>query len=393
MKDITILCKVVDNFGDIGFVWRLSKNLKKIIIEKKLDYNIRLVVSDLGIFSKLCPEVNPALDFQIANGFEVFNWNADELCFDAFFKRNPEIIFECFQCGRPAWLERLLFDVGIERTVQILNIEYLTAEDYADTFHCLKSATRSIKVKKVNFMPGFTDRTAGLILDEPYLSHHRFCTALTDAQRRGAPLKVLMFCYERNFAPVIKALDRFEAFMKNSDPSFNMQVFVAQGQGKEAFVNAFSVARHSWDAKMLPFMRQEAWDELICSMDILFIRGEDSMSRACVSGIPFVWNAYVQEDDYQLVKVNALLGRMEKCFDSKSDEDAFKTVSGMWRAYNGDKEYGAGNDALLEEKIFEFLKCCLSSPVKKGFEKFSELVFGNGNFTDNLLEYVEKIVV
>ena len=42
-SDITILCKVVDNFGDIGFVYRLAKNLRKI----NPHYKIRLVVNDL----------------------------------------------------------------------------------------------------------------------------------------------------------------------------------------------------------------------------------------------------------------------------------------------------------------------------------------------------------
>ena len=71
---------------------------------------------------------------------------------------------ECFQCGRPEWLEELLFSQQFNLNVQIVNVEYLTAESWADDFHLLKSGTRSAKIKKINFMPGFTKKTGGLIL-------------------------------------------------------------------------------------------------------------------------------------------------------------------------------------------------------------------------------------
>ena len=48
-------------------------------------------------------------------------------------------------------------------------LDYLTAEPYAETFLCLKSLSRSARVQKVNFMPGFTPKTGGLILDRQFL--------------------------------------------------------------------------------------------------------------------------------------------------------------------------------------------------------------------------------
>ncbi|MDE6349393.1 MAG: elongation factor P maturation arginine rhamnosyltransferase EarP, partial [Treponemataceae bacterium] len=42
-KNITILCKVVDNFGDIGFVYRLARALT----ERDGQLRLRLIVSDL----------------------------------------------------------------------------------------------------------------------------------------------------------------------------------------------------------------------------------------------------------------------------------------------------------------------------------------------------------
>ena len=88
----------------------------------------------------------------------VYDWNAAEFCHEAFSADDGAfmpVILECFQCGRPDWMERILFEEKLERTVHIIMIDYLTAEKYAEDFHCLQSLTRSAKVQKVNFMPGF----------------------------------------------------------------------------------------------------------------------------------------------------------------------------------------------------------------------------------------------
>ena len=174
--DITILCKVVDNFGDIGFVYRLARSLSDLCPNLKL----RIVADNLKSFSLLCPEIDPLKDDQNANGWQIFNWNAEKTCLETFRKNPPKIILECFQCGRPEWLETLLFTEKIPNVAHIIMIDYLTAEPYAETFHKLKSLTRSAKVQKVNFMPGFTKKTGGLILDKPFLDPLKNRTYVND---------------------------------------------------------------------------------------------------------------------------------------------------------------------------------------------------------------------
>ena len=123
-------------------------------------------------------------------------------------------ISENFACDKPN--EKIKF--------QIINIDYLTAEDYAEEFHCLKSATRSAFVKKVNFMPGFTAKTGGLILDEPFIANARknFSKTTCDkkiSQTRGdlsqicenlsqMSQKILIFSYRKNFSPIIRAFSK-----------------------------------------------------------------------------------------------------------------------------------------------------------------------------------------
>ncbi|UKI56200.1 MAG: elongation factor P maturation arginine rhamnosyltransferase EarP [Treponema succinifaciens] len=38
-------------------------------------------------------------------------------------------------------------------------------------------------------------------------------------------------------------------------------------------------------------------------MDFSFVRGEDSFSRCCLLGNPFIWNIYPQEEEFHIVKI------------------------------------------------------------------------------------------
>lgn len=424
--DITILCKVVDNFGDIGFVYRLSKNLRKI----NSHYKIRLVVNDLRAFQKIAPEIKSNLAKQNFRGIKIFDSNAEEICKTEFSKNPPRMILECFQCGRPKWLDEILFaensvqsqfhsqekicDKKIggnfvcdkdksngEKKFQIINIDYLTAEDYAEEFHCLKSATRSMFVKKVNFMPGFTAKTGGLILDEPFISNFanianlrenfskKNCKKISQS-RDASSQKILIFSYRKNFSPIIRA------FSKICDKSLSkIKIFLSQGAGKKSFLEVyrkFCVSREFNLSQIrldeLEFLSQENWDEMLLRMDVLFVRGEDSLARACLCGKPFVWNAYPQktpqDKNYHLVKVRALLEKMRAHFS----ENEFAAIEKFWILYNRDACDISG-EADLENACFEFLS--QAQDLKSGFEKFSRSLFALGNFSEKLDAFIQSL--
>lgn len=408
--DLTILCKVVDNFGDIGFVYRLAKNLVQLNPLRE----IRIAVDNLAAFNKIESMVDPALAEQVLevacadslqaqegadkagnegkpktaaetksvgkpkNGgrLRIFDATNAAVCAREWTKKPARVILECFQCGRPDWLEALLFD-GVTRAL-IINIDYLTAEDYAEEFHRLKSGTRSPLVRKVNFMPGFTAKTGGLILD---------AAAETASKPKSAPAtengfitktagpQILMFSYPKDFAPIIRAILRWNKAA---------QVNLAQGAGKESFLSA----KNAGDLKInqMPFLSQEEWDKNLYAQDILFVRGEDSLSRACLSGKPFVWQAYLQDDNYQLVKVRALLERMRPHFDA----DDFAALENFWLLYNGAESSGKPKTAgaAMEEACYEFLE--RSKKMKAGFEAFARSLFELGNFAEKLDEFVSS---
>ena len=188
MKNISVLCKVVDNYGDIGVAWRLCRELLQSQIKiNQINYQVNLIVDDLQSFHNIWKNVTVEKDFQTVEGINIYNWNSYSFCYDSFKKNDGqklEIILECFQCGRPSWMEKILFEDKLNRTINIIMIDYLTAEKYAEDFHCLKSLTRSSKVQKVNFMPGFTEKTGGLTLEEDWKN-------LTPRNKEGAVFQPL----------------------------------------------------------------------------------------------------------------------------------------------------------------------------------------------------------
>ena len=401
MLDITILCRVVDNYGDIGFVYRLARELSSLSSIEKTQ--IRLIVSDLKSFNAMAlpPGISTSLAVQNYNGWKVIDWNACAEGKCEFTEQPPKIILECFQCGRPEWLDEILFSAQTTQTVQIVNVEYLTAEDWADDFHLLKSGTRSALVKKINFMPGFTKKTGGLVLDKNFVSCVHSKTAALECLKKYASKKtvaliedtnlfrVIAFSYERNFENEARALSEFA---KNSGRK--VQVLLAPGLGNAPFKKAAAAFKNIsvYDLEYLP---QLAWDALLTLADFSFIRGEDSFSRACLSGIPFVWHAYPQEEEFQLVKAAAVLKRMEPFF-SAGDMSLVKNV---WLSYNRKPSVKMCDEACkvynecTDAGYIPLLRILENyGGIKKSFGMFAQSLFANGNLAQNLLAFLQNSV-
>lgn len=375
--DITILCKVVDNYGDIGFVYRLARALSAL----RGGLHIRIVTDSLPSFALLAPGLDASLPIQKYGSWTVCDWNNSAVCTECFLAGQPRVILECFQCGYPDWLENLLFVRKCNDDVFVINIDYLTAEQYAEDFHCLKSLTRSARVRKVNFMPGFTARTGGLVLDGPYAAGRRVETILAGSD---AFFRVLMFSYERDFSAVLSALSKFEAAMNGSRPGSRLRVYVAEGRGKRPFMEAWKKAGMPFAVTELPFLSQQEWDALLGRMSFLFVRGEDSLSRACLSGIPFIWHAYPQDSEYQQVKVQALSGLIQR-FLGGDDRDVFEEC---WHLYN--IHAPAGPEDRLCDMIFRML--CRTEDMGQGFREFSASLRANGDFAAHLLAYIDQLI-
>lgn len=448
--EILILCRVVDNYGDIGFVYRLARALSALAPSLRL----ALAVSDLTAFSYMAPGLDASKAFQRYCGWDVLDWNAAEQCAAWCRSHGVRLVIECFQCGRPDWLDAYLFGGGLPegQTARIINLEYLTAEAWAEDFHLLKSGTRSASVKKLNFMPGFTPRTGGLLLERGFMdllagretARERIRRQLAGqsgglAGQSGLPdpsaCTILVFSYEKDFTPLVRAFERFHA--EGGEPV----VYLAPGRGAASFKAAYAdcaaagVAGRTAAAPAgpggtvgapfplveLPRLDQELWDALLVSCDLAFVRGEESFARACLASRPFVWHAYRQEGGFHLVKVAALLERMRGFFAP----DDFSLLAELFLLYNIDnsdagKAAGAAaaggsaveaieaieavsalcpgllpqlaesgwQDRRLAELAFRFLR--EGERLAPCFAAFSASLIANGDLASHLLAYLRE---
>jgi len=438
---LELLCKVVDNYGDIGFVYRLARALS----ETEAGLRLRLHVDDLQAFASLRPGLEPSAPVQELLGWELVDWNIEVAELEKTCARGapPSLVIECFACGRPPALEELLFDPSRTDTRLIVNLEHLTAEAWADELHRMPSATRSALVKKVIFMPGFTPATGGLLIDGgfraaaarwkspgsappsqppvpkatgPVPSATNTVPQWTEtpppppppqsdgqstraALRRELALRagidlgpgdeerpwVLVFSYERDYRRIVADLASWTP--SKTMPSSALAL-VAAGRSAPAFFEAWRAEGETFPALALPFLPQEIWDEFILAADLAIVRGEESLARAALSGRPFLWHAYRQDNNHQLVKVRALLDRMRPAFaDSPAAAGAFAAYEALSLAFN--ERLADGPEAGGDEDFLPVLEALPS--LEAGFAAFAQGLFANGDLAARLLAFIREM--
>ncbi len=98
-----------------------------------------------------------------------------------------------------------------------------------------------------------------------------------------------------------------------------------------------SYARGKLQVRVLPFVEQERYDELLWACDVNFVRGEDSCVRAQWAGKPFVWQIYPQHDAVHWQKLQAFLN----LYGAPLGE-AKQAMQDLWREWNDE---GAAGEA------------------------------------------------
>ncbi len=153
-------------------------------------------------------------------------------------------------------------------------------------------------------------------------THRRFQAALPASER----LEISLFCYE---STPIGAL--FSAWAEGDCP---IRCRVPPGQPLKAVKTHFG-CDGPWQfgnlqVEPIPFLSQPDYDRLLWSCDLNFVRGEDSFVRAQWAGRPFVWQAYWQQQDTHLLKLDAFLQRYVEGLPAP----AGKTVGDFFQAWN-----------------------------------------------------------
>lgn len=295
---IGIVCKVIDNFGDAGFSLRLAKALAA------KGHCVDLFHDEPATFQALYPRKDN-------DNLTLIDANKTDLEIERL--HSLDLILEPF--GTSSEQTKLRFDLILKRqfpsTPWVL-IDYLSAEKWIESFHLSTSIDPGNGQVTTFFYPGFTDKTGGLI-------HCDYPTRLVGKQQStsNAGLSVFVFAYPT--APIRQLIDACNS-MNTSEYAINIGL-------------AGNVLLPAQDdcARLIPFVAQSEFDELLAQYDILFVRGEDSFVRAQLAGKPFIWQIYPTEDDAHLEK----LARFYDLYGCGLGTDCRLALWNCWLAWNG----------------------------------------------------------
>lgn len=345
---LAIFCKVVDNFGDIGICWRLSRQLQQ---EHGID--VTLWVDDLQSFRRICPNVAVGAEVQQVIGVTVRHWRDQEGVFSA--EDVADIVIEFFGCDIPPGYIAAMAECN-PRPVWF-NLEGLSAEEWVEGCHTLPSPHPRMPLTKYFFFPGFTSKTGGL-LHEASLEEQRqqfqtdqsamaaFLAQFGVTPQEMASLKVSLFCYPH--APVAKLFDAWQS------GNATVTCLVPQGvavDAVQAFLEGEAIpgvarTRGALTVRVLPFVAQPDYDKLLWACDLNFVRGEDSFVRAQWADKPFIWHIYPQDEDLHHVKLRAFLQRYSAGITSLTElslrwngvpyEGAMDRWAGLWMRFRQD---------------------------------------------------------
>jgi uncharacterized repeat protein (TIGR03837 family) len=331
-----IFCSVIDNYGDIGVCWRLARQLAH-----EHGLSVRLWTDDLASFARFCPEADAEAEIQRCKGVEVQLWSK------SFPDVQPaDLVIEAFACKLPdSYLDAMA--VKAHKPTWI-NLEYLSAEDWVESHHKLPSPHPTLPLTKYFFFPGFTNKTGGLLLEHDLLARRdnfkndislkwAFWQSFDVETPTADTMKISLFSYENT------ALEGLFDIWASGDqkvlclvPEGRILPQVGQYFGNVAPCAGKTYSRGSLAVRVLPFIEQERYDELLWICDVNFVRGEDSWVRAQWAGKPFIWQIYPQHDAVHLKKLQAFL----TLYCDQLGDHASMAVHGMWSSWN--IESGAG---------------------------------------------------
>ncbi len=347
-----IFCKVIDNFGDIGICWRLAADLAS------RGQRVRLWVDDGSALAWMAPLG--------CDGVQVLPWSVALRPVDlhSVEAAPPDVMIEAFGCQiAPEFIAicartQDATDKNLTRPGWI-NLEYLSAEPYAERNHGLPSLVQhgpAAGWTKWFFYPGFSAKTGGL-LREPNLAtrqaafdrttwlhaHGIEAIEAADAAEAAEATLVSLFCYEP--ALLAALLHQWAESGINGKP---VHLLVASGRATDAVLAAwakndlknatFNPIKQSQpneyghgqlSISYLPLLSQTDFDHLLWACDINFVRGEDSIVRAIWAGKPFVWQIYPQDDGVHSVKLDAFLDMLGA---SESTPPSLREFHHHWNA-------------------------------------------------------------
>jgi uncharacterized repeat protein (TIGR03837 family) len=317
-----IFCTVIDNHGDLGVCWRLTRQLLA------QGQSVRLWVDDASALSWMAPDAHALPHLQ------VLPWAAASQSEVLSGLKPADVWIEAFGCTLP----EAFVAHGVATHPQQpawINLEYLSAEDWVPRMHGLPSPVMSGPAKgwtKRFFYPGFTAKTGGLLRETDLQERQQRFDRAAWRQKHAphlAPggLLISLFCYEPAALPQLLA-------QLVGTPH---HLLVTPGRPLAAVQQALAnlPVHPSWSA--LPYTTQDGFDEMLWACDLNFVRGEDSLVRALWAGQPFIWHIYPQDDNAHHAKLEAFLDWMQAPESLRKAHRIWNVLEeGEWPALNAE---------------------------------------------------------
>ena len=410
-----IFCNVVDNFGDIGVCWRLACNLAA------RGKTVRLWTDDASPLAWMAPDGQANVEvIDCENGIPKDVGAAYTARLDTLPDALPDVLVDTFDCefainliaakaiNTPAIGKFMLKNDHIQPVW--LNLEYLTAESFAERNHTLPYMHRSGAAQgwtQRYFYPGFNDKTGGLLRETDLFERQKtfdrqaWLTKLlqqtmsfppTPSFLRGNDGKyendgvssslniektrfISLFCYEP--AALEALLDQLAASQTHTC------LLVTHGRAANAVKTLLEHKKRLKPAYLLPKqlsilylpqLTQVEFDHLLWSCDLNFVRGEDSLVRAIWAAKPFIWQIYPQHDGAHHAKLDAFLQMMDA-------PESLKTAHIAWNASAPERQ---SNPDLPNLPPFDL-------PVwAKSAENLSTKLYLQPDLASNLISFAEK---
>ena len=384
VNSIDIFCEIIDNFGDIGVVYRISKELKKIF----QNVRIRIVLNRLEEFKAINKKVKDT-DYQEIDGL---------ICVtEKYVKENIEtfgvsdVFIEAFGCNVPEEYVKQ----AKENSKLWINLEYLSGEKWIEDFHLCESLIDSKTLKKIFFMPGFSEKSGGVIIDSGFLERMKYGKENRDEvfkkYFKDFDLKDkfigTVFSYEKNFENLLETLKNYEKETVLLLMGEKTQKSFSEILKKNLTEDYGNIVKYGKITMIYSdFFSQEEYEEIISASDFNFTRGEDSFVRGIILGKPFMWHIYLQEEKAHMDKIKAFTERFKESIEvSEEEKEIIESYCNLLEDYNDrDKnslEKGKEDFRIFFEKFEEIDRIC---------EKYSKFLLEKCNLVKNIYNYIQE---
>ena len=386
VNSIDIFCEIIDNFGDIGVVYRISKELKNIYQNAR----IRIVLNRTDEFKAINKRVKD-LEYQEIDGLICTTFSYVKKIAESFGA--ADLFIEAFGCDVP---EEYL-KIAKKNSKLWINLEYLSGEKWIEDFHLCESLIDSKTLKKIFFMPGFSEKSGGVIIDSGFLKRKEYgMDNREEVLKKYYPeidfqnkLIGTVFSYEKNFENLLETLEKQDRetvlilMGEKTQKSFSeiLQKKFRENFGKIGKYGKITMLNAN-------FLSQEEYEEVISAVDFNFTRGEDSFVRSILLGKPFMWHIYLQEEKAHMDKIRAFNDRFkESVYDELSleEKNIIENYCQLLEKYNDrDKnslEKGKEDFRVFFENFSEIDFIC---------KKYSKFLLEKCNLVKNIYNYIQE---